>query len=314
MKKTDFRRAVDKDFALLILNLLPNILAPKGHRGRQKVFQAFHQYYAQDGHKTGSRLIQARYEVNRKYNVSVEDIEHFDLSICVVLMVNTVPAVFWVLYYLYSQPSLLEEVRASISSYIRISEDSGKSLTHHVNVAEIIAGYPLLASLVQETLRVQSTNPSGRVVLKDTLLGDQYLLKEGSSLLIPSAELHSNTSVWGPSCRDFDPQRFTQERAKGAKIPASAYRAYGGGDSLCPGRFFAANEILIIVVMMVLKYDLSPVEGGRWVLPKSRPHITNAILTPVEDIKVAITEREGYEQASWKFVWCGIDPSEDTSF
>lgn len=175
---SDFTRAIDKDFAFLGLKILPNIIAPKGHRGRKTVFRSFRKYYAQDGHKSGSRLIQARYEVNRKYSVPIEDIEHFDLSVCYGLLVNTVPATSWALYYVYSQPSLLEEVRAAMSSYVHVSSDPTNGLKHVVNIAEIVAGYPLLASLVQETLRVQSTNASARMVLKDTLLEDQYLLKQ----------------------------------------------------------------------------------------------------------------------------------------
>jgi len=90
----------------------------------------------------------------------------------------------------------------SVSSYIYFSKDSTEGLIHRVNLAEVITGYPLLASSIQETLRVQSTN---------TMLEDQYLLKKGSKLLIPSAELHNNISGWGPSYKDFDPQRFMQK-------------------------------------------------------------------------------------------------------
>ena len=305
-------RAVDNDFAFLGLNILPEIIAPKGHRGRQTLFRGFQKYYAQDGHKSGSRLVQARYEVNRKYGVSLQDIEHFDLSICYGLLVNTVPAASWVLYYLYSQPSLLQETRATMSSYIQISADSDDGPTYQVNIAAIIAGYPLLASLVQETLRVQSTNASGRIVLKDTLLEDQYLLKQGSILLIPSAELHNSSSIWGSSAKDFDSRRFIQKRADQVRIPASAYRAYGSGASVCPGRFLAVNEILTVLTIMVLRYDLSPVQG-HWLLPKSRPHITTSILTPIEDIKVTITKRRGYERGFWNFVWSGLGPSPEPS-
>ena len=311
-RRTDFLRNIDKEFALLGLNVLPNIIAPKGHQGRKTLFQSFHRYYARDGHKEASRIVQARHEVNRKHNVSIEDIEHFDLSLCYGLLVNTVPAVSWALYYLYSQSSLLEETRARGSAHIHPSKDSAEGLVHRVNIAEVIADFPLLASLVLETLRVQSTNASGRVVLKDTMIEDQYLLKKGSILLIPSAELHNNISVWGPSFKDFDPQRFMQKR-DGGKQPASAYRAYGSGASVCPGRFLATNEIMIILVIMVLKYDLRPVTGGSWPLPKSRPHITTSILTPVEDIPLTITERKGYEHARWKFVWCKSKGSPDRS-
>lgn len=297
-------RAFEKDFAFLGLNILPNVLAPKGNRGRETVFQAFRKYYAQDGHKSGSRLIRARYEVNRKYGVSIEDIGRFDLSVCFGLLVNTVPATSWVLYYMYSQPSLLQEAREAISSFVHDLSDSSRGRTYRADVAEIVAGYPLLASLVQETLRVQSTNASARMVLKDTLLDDGYLLKKDSVLLIPSAELHASAAVWGPSFKDFDPRRFMQKSANRAKIQASAYRPYGGGASLCPGRYLAANEILITLVIMVLRYDLNPVRG-RWFMPKSRPHITTSILTPAEDIEISITDRKGYEHANWKFEWNG---------
>lgn len=310
--RADFLRAIDKDFAFLGLNILPKIIAPRGHRGRKTLFQGFQKYYAHDGHKTGSRLVQARYEVNRKYNVSIEDIEHFELSVCYGLLVNTVPATAWVLYYIYSRPSLLEEVRLTLSSYIHDSSDSFDGLTHQVNITEIVAGYPLLSSLVQETLRVQSTNASGRVVLKDTLLEGQYLLKQGSILLIPSAELHSNASIWGPFVKDFDPRRFMQKRTHEAKVPASAYRAYGSGDSVCPGRYLAANEIMMVLVIMVLKYDLNPVRE-RWAMPETHSHITTSIMSPTKDIQVTMTERAKYKYGCWKFVWSGSGVSSEPS-
>ena len=249
-------------------------------------------------------MVQARYEVNRKYGVPIEDIEHFDLSVCYGLLVNTVPGASWAIYYLYSQPGLLQEAREAIRSHVKVSLDSSGSITRQVNIAEVVAGYPLLSSLVQETLRVQSTNASGRIILKDTMIEDRYLLKKDSILLIPSAELHKNALAWGPSFKDFDPERFVPKRINGAKTPASTYRAYGSGASVCPGRFLAANEILIVLVIMVLKYDLRPLQG-RWIMPESRPHITTSVLTPVEDIPVTITEWEGYGHGSWKFVWNG---------
>ncbi len=88
-------RAIDKDFALLGLNVLPDFLAPKGSAGRRRLFKAMGDYYAAGGHKTASPLVRARYAVNRKYGVSQTDIEHFDLSVCYGLLVNTVPGTSW---------------------------------------------------------------------------------------------------------------------------------------------------------------------------------------------------------------------------
>ncbi len=61
-------------------------------------------------------------------------------------------------------------------------------------------------------------------------------------------------------------------------------RAFGSGASVCPGRHFAANEMITILVMMILKYDIPPVDGD-WKMPKTKSHITTSILTPVEDIR-----------------------------
>ncbi|KAI1074871.1 cytochrome P450 [Whalleya microplaca] len=298
--------AIDKDFAFLGLNVLSGLIAPKGRRGRKVLFDAMGKYYAAGGHETASRLIQARYEVNRKYGVSQSDIEHFDLSVCYGLLVNTVPSTSWAIYYLYSDPSLLQDVRSKVEELIGMPEAKDEDNNHAitVNIPEVIAGYPLLSSFVQEVLRVQSTNASGRVVLEDTLIQDEYLLKKDSILLVPSAELHSSKSAWGPTASTFDPKRFllhTQARSKN-KVPASAYRAFGSGASVCPGRHFAANEILTILIMMVLRYDVTPV-AGQWKMPRTKSHITTSILTPVEDVRVHVKVREEMEKIEWRFVW-----------
>ena len=297
-------RAIHKDFAFLGLNVLPNIIARKAYRGREKFFQGFQKYYAEGSHKSGSHMIQARYEVNCKHNVPLADIERFDLSLSIGLLVNTAPATSWVLYYTYSHPSLLMDLRETLSSFVHVSSDrpNAKSPVFHVDIAGIIAGCPLLMSIVLETLRVQSTNASGRMVLKDTLLDNHYLLKQGSMLLMPSAELHANSSAWGSFAKDFDPQRF-MKRGGGqeSKRPSGAYRVFGGGNTLCPGRYFSVIEIMAFTAIMVLKYDLDPVNQNKWVMPNCHPHILTSILTPIEDVKVAIRKRRGYERQTWKF-------------
>ena len=247
-------------------------------------------------------MVQTRYEVLQRYNLCDEDIAHFDLNVCLGLLINTVPATCWTLYYVYSQPTLLEEVRAAISCHIRLSPEG---TTRHVNIAEVATGCPLVASIVHETLRVQSVSTSARKVLKDTLVDGQYLLKQDSTVLIPSAEVHTTSSVWGSSSTTFDAKRFIPNQDFEPKKPASGYRAFGGGSFLCPGRFFAVNEIIIILVIMVLKYDLEPVEPSLWLWPQSRSSLATSILAPRDDSRVKMREREGYEPetGSWTFEW-----------
>ena len=70
---------------------------------------------------------------------------------------------------------------------------------------------------------------------------------------------------------------------------------------MCPGRYLAANQIMIIHLIMMLKYDLVPVQGD-WVTSQSHPHITTSVLTPVEDIPIIVNKRREYKKRAWSFV------------
>ena len=296
-------RAVKKDLPLLGLNILPKITCSKAFYGRMALFVRFKKYHEDIGHGKASRVIQAHYEALQRYNLCDEDIAHFDLNICLGLLINTVPATCWTLYYVYSQPTLLEEVRAAIAPHIQLSP---RGPTRHVNIAEVAAECPLVASIVHETLRVQSIGTSTRKVLKDTVIDGQYLLKQGSTVLMPSAKLHTTSSVWGSSSTTFDAKRFCPDQKFEAKKLTSGYRAFGGGSFLCPGRFLAVNEVIIILVIMVLKYDLDPVEQHHpWSSPRTQSDLATALLMPADDIRVKIRERNSYEAGSgeWTFEW-----------
>lgn len=82
-------RAVDKDFAMLGLMAFPNLLASEGNRGRNRFFNAFRENYATGGMDTASYVIKARYEANKKYGITDEDIARFDLGVCTALLVNS---------------------------------------------------------------------------------------------------------------------------------------------------------------------------------------------------------------------------------
>lgn len=293
-------RDIDEDFVLLGINILTAMSAPKGSRGRKLFFNAMRKYYEANGHKTASTLIKRRYEVSRKYGLSQVDIEHFNLSICYGLLVNTVPGTSWVLCYVYSNSSLLAKLREDVESLVQ--KENSQTIT--VNLHAIITGCKLLTSLVREVLRLHSTNASGRVVLEDTLLDGKYLLKKDAILLIPSAQLHSSESVWGPTASSFDPERFIKEKETSSahKVPASAYRVFGSGASICPGRHFASNEILAILVIMLLRYDVIPTQG-QWAMPKAKSHITTSIMSPVDDIKIQFSERQEVKGSKWVFCW-----------
>lgn len=302
-------REVDRGFAMLGLAVFPDILARKASRGRKRFFQGFLEYYTTgDGLATASRLIQARYEVNRRYHVPDEDIARFDLGVCTGLLVNTIPAIFWAVLRVFSDPDLLRELRQSLDDEM-IAADLHKSIpTTTISISGAIKRCPLIESLVSEVLRIHSTNASARVLLEDIAItdpsggGTTYLLKKDSFLTVPSALFHKNEALWGPSAGQFDPARFVNVNNH-QKVRPSANRTFGSGSALCPGRHFAMNEIMSFLVIALLWFDIEPVDDGAWALPASTHHISTSILTPVEEVWVKVKPREGLQDVKWSFVW-----------
>jgi hypothetical protein len=73
------------------------------------------------------------------------------------------------------------------------------------------------------------------------------------------------------------------------------------------------KEIMILMVIMVLRYDVRPTGQG-WKHVKGRAHIAASILAPTEDVEVLVSERECREKAQWKFYWGGVELSEILSY
>lgn len=291
----------------------PKLIAPKGYHGREAVVKGFVDYFENQLHKEGSPLVKARNKANTRYDVALEDRARFESSLTIALLVNTAPATFWTLFLVLSNPTLFLGLRQQLESFVRpissddYTQDSKEShQTLHVNMSQVLKDCPLLKSLMEEVLRVRSTNASGRMVTRDTMLNNQYLLRANSTVLIPSAAVHNDSSVWGATVNQFDPYRFVKNGDSQMLLqPAYAYRAFGGGAVLCPGRFLASMEILSMLTIIMLRFDVTPVDSkGRatqWREPKSRPHILTSVPSPTKDVLVLIEERKKYRDMTWRF-------------
>jgi cytochrome P450 len=65
-----------------------------------------------------------------------------------------------------------------------------------------------------------------------------------------------NRDVWGADPLLMDPFRF----ANNTKLQNSkSYRPFGGGHTLCPGRFVAKRSMGYAVALLVSRYDISMV-------------------------------------------------------
>ncbi|KAL9045028.1 MAG: hypothetical protein Q9214_001880, partial [Letrouitia sp. 1 TL-2023] len=161
---------------------------------------------------------------------------------------NTRKACFWTLAYLLKQPDLLENVRREFEGAFTDGSLSVEYLSEHC---------PLFDGVWNETLRHSAYSASVRAITEDLIIGGK-ILRKGNRLMVPYRQLHFNESSFGPDAREFSAQRFMEN----PKLQSSAmWRPFGGGQTMCPGRFIAKRSVAIFVALTLRRFDIDIVEG-----------------------------------------------------
>ena len=291
-------RNFDGDLTKILIGVMPRYLAYKGWKARQNLVQSINAYFARGDDKDGLGVLTTRRDVGKKYGASNDEISRFELGDAIGVLVNATPTLFWTLIQIYSDSTLLQEIRAEISDFMVTEAFSDAPSRHTLDITKLQDACPLLVSTYREILRTRTRASTSRWVTEDTVLADQYLLKKDSALLIPGALIHADP-VWGPDAREFNARRFMGK----SDMKAGANRTWGGGQTFCPGRFFATTEITSTVAMMIARFDLQPAEdGGRLAVPKpNTSSVAASIHPPKKDVKVRVTERAQYKGHQWVF-------------
>jgi cytochrome P450 len=150
---------------------------------------------------------------------------------------------------------------------------------------------------LQEVLRLHTIGISTRLVMKDHMLDNKYLLKAGNTVMIPGPVQHTDVNSWGSNVASFDHRRFLPGNKR---HNATAFRGFGGGTTLCPGRHFASTEILAFTALLILRFEVKPV-GGEWKeLTTEKAAMWETTPVPNEDIEVEISARGEEEGVKWR--------------
>ncbi|KAI1170183.1 cytochrome P450 oxidoreductase [Nemania sp. FL0916] len=281
----------------LITGFLPSLTAPKSLKARETIVEAFVKYYEEGGlgDKSSSVYAQNRHDYPLQLGISVRDIAKLEAGGSFGLLGNTMPATFWTIYHIFSDPGLLQKCRAEVQGAVH--EKDGQS---YVDISYIKASCPLIVATMQETFRFHSVGMSARAVVDDHLLDGKYLLKKGATLLIPSNVQHELPEAWGEDFDKFRPTRFIRDASSRKKYNSTAFRAFGGGVNLCPGRHFASTEILAFASILLLQFDMVPTAGWDTLGYKQ----TNASFrVPSRDVRVQLIPRADAATRGWKPVF-----------
>lgn len=235
-------------------------------------------------------MTRGRYKMTSDHGLSAKDVARFESVQGITILSNTIPSAFWTIYHVFSRPAILQSIRDEAFLHLTVEDIQGTSV-HTLDVTKV-RETPVFLSAMQEATRHQSFGAGTRMVMEDVLLDNRYLLKKGSFLIMPNNVMHFDESAWGPTVNDFDAQRFMKKKSS-AKIHSAAFRTFGGGANLCPGRFFATTEILSLLAMLALRYEITPV-SGEWVAPKLDFANMSSIVTPPKTrIPVTSSPRKG---------------------
>lgn len=124
----------------------------------------------------------------------------------------------------------------------------------------------LMDSILKETQRMKPILAAiRRQASAEVRLSSGFVIRKGDRIFV------DNTNMWDARHYDhpetFDPYRFLKWREEGKENIAhlvstsDKHMGFGHGEHACPGRFFAANELKIVLCHLVLKYEWKLPEG-----------------------------------------------------
>jgi Cytochrome P450 len=251
-----------------------------------------------------------------------------DAGILWALNANSNQAIFWVIWYIYSQPTLLAQIRGEIAPFVQLTArpPSGLPIPEPpkltLNLDGLIRSCPLFKATFFETLRLKSPSTSIKAVTEtfsvtesaeDAMLDGKsepqtYRFERGSYICIPHGVHQMDERYWKDP-KTFNPRRFfvdnnnnanenigdekeqqtEREKTKSTTtVDMGTMRVFGGGSTMCKGRNFAEREVLAFVAGVLTVWDIQPVEG-KW---RDLGGVVGAgMLVPKRDVRVRLKRR-----------------------
>ncbi|XP_078720863.1 7-alpha-hydroxycholest-4-en-3-one 12-alpha-hydroxylase-like [Lampetra fluviatilis] len=183
---------------------------------------------------------------------------------------NTGPASFWMLAYLMRHADAMAAVRAEVQQLLEATGQSDGAETRVISLTrDALVNTPVLDSAIEEMLRLRSAPILVRAVQQDMTLKVSGASRPGPKLragdrvaMFPHLSPHMDPEI------HVDPEEFKFDRflnvdgskktdfLKSGRKLRYPTMPWGAGVSICPGRFFATNEIKQFIVLMLIHYDI----------------------------------------------------------
>lgn len=255
---------------------------------------AFQQYFENFNPAQSAAMVQGRHSENTRYGITPLNQGRLEVGTLIGVLANTIPSMFYTLVHIYSDAELISDIREELETAGLVG--TPEDISQNSGLLAMPETCPLLYSTWQEVLRIHALGAGARYILEDIMLEDTFLLRKGMVVQMPTAVMHNDVAAWGENVKDFQPRRFLKQNSTsrgGFKQNLSAYRPFGGGVSMCPGRHFVTLETMALAACMLSRFDLIPVDG-QWNIPRQKQEsLATNVFPPEKDIRVKIAIRKG---------------------
>ncbi|KAL3988599.1 [phosphatase 2A protein]-leucine-carboxy methyltransferase [Sarotherodon galilaeus] len=210
---------------------------------------------------------------------------------------NIGPSSFWLLLFLMKHPEAMKAVKEEVDKVLKESGQEVRPGGPMVNLTrEMLLKTPILDSAVEENLRLTAAPLLTRAVIKDMTFkmadGREYLLRKGDRIAIfPFSSVHHDPEIH-PEPHSFKYDRFLNPDGtkktdfyKAGKKVKYYTMPWGSGVSMCPGRFFATNELKQFVFLMLVHFELELMNPDEKIPETDVSRYGFGTMQPVRDVQ-----------------------------
>ncbi|KAI0859747.1 cytochrome P450 [Xylaria cubensis] len=284
-----------------ILYQYPGFLAGKMRAAKARVQHAMSAFLQlpSSGRSRQAWFTQAFESECRALGIDSEQIAIMFFTVYWGATTNTRKAAFWLLAYVIDTPGLLAALREETAGAMDKAGHLDLGILHDAQQNGCFE------AVWNETIRMSAYAASVRYIARDTIIGGK-VLRQGRRLMIPYRQLHFDENVFGPEVNEFRPARFgfdvsgkeKNKKPEGLGLKATtggdSWRPFGGGVTLCPGRYIAKRSVHIFIALLLSRYDIKSV-GSKAVPEVEMRRPVFGIMSVKEDaeqVRVELTARK----------------------
>ncbi|MFT5647631.1 MAG: cytochrome P450/NADPH-cytochrome P450 reductase, partial [Aureispira sp.] len=179
------------------------------------------------------------------------------------------------IYELLNNPDKLKIAQEEVKNVL---SDQQPTIDHFSKLSYI-------SQVLKEASRLNPATPIYVVTaLEDTVIGGKYKIKKNENIAVLIKWLHRDKTVWGEDVEAFRPERFSAENAE--QLPEDCYKAFGSGERACIGRFFAMQEAVLVLAMLLQRFDIEKAD------PDYKLKVEGALTVKPGDFKIKVKRKE----------------------